>query len=94
MNIKEALERVQDLQSEIKTATDLIFMAERDHKKGDFKHGEIVVVAAHYNSRYLSVPVDSFVELLGQRVNEAQAEIDRLQPVIDMANAALRGIEK
>lgn len=37
---------------------------------------------------------DAAINLLRKTKEHYQAEVDRLQPVIDMANAALRGLEK
>jgi len=94
MNIKEALARIEALEAGIKACGELVYMAQRDDERGEIKGHEIAIRAAKYEGRYVGVKLTDFCSLLNSRRDEAQAEIDKLKPIIDMANAALRGIEK
>lgn len=92
MNIKEALVRIEALEADIKACGELVYMAQRDDKRGELKGHEIAIRAAKYDGRYVSVKLTAFCALLNSRRDEAQAEIAKLQPVVDMANLALRGL--
>ena len=94
MDIKEALVRIAELEADKKACDELIFMAQRDDKRGEFKCSEITLWAGKYQGHAVGVNLSDFYDLMNKRKREAQSEIDKLKPIIDMANAALRGIEK
>lgn len=92
MNIKEALARIEALEADIQECEALVYMAHRDDERGEFKGHEIAIRAGKYDGRYVRVKLTDFCSLLNSRKDEAQAEIDKLKPIIDMANLALRGL--
>lgn len=87
MTIKEACERVQQLRENIKQIGSLDFMLRRDFQPSPNKF-----LVRVYNDRYVSFSVSRILIAMSQQAQADQAEIDKLQPVIDMANAALKGV--
>lgn len=92
MDIKEALARIATLEEDLKLCGDLAFMCSRDSERGKFPNSEIAVSAAKYEGRYFNIKLSDFRDLLTLREGQCRAEIARLQPVVDMANLALRGL--
>lgn len=92
MNVKEAIERIEKLEEDIKVCGDIVYMCSRDRERDRFSNNEITISAATYDQRYVRVSISDFVALLNIRRESAQAEISKLQPVIDMANMALKGV--
>lgn len=92
MDIKEALARISKLEEDLKLCGELAYMCSRDGERGEFRNNEITISAAKYEGRYFSVTLSDFRDLLELRRDQCRAEIARLQPVVDMANLALRGL--
>lgn len=87
ITIKQACERVETLRSNIEHCDNLRYMIRRD--ADELKNGIGVRV---YNDRYAAISVQNILEILAVQQMADKAEIERLQPVIDMANAALKGV--
>lgn len=92
MDIKEALARIEALERDIKDCGELVYMAQRDDERGVFKVHEIALRTFQYEGRCFSLKLSDFCALLNNRRDEAQAELDKLKPIIEMANLALRGL--
>ncbi len=92
MDIKQAIERISKLEKDLKLCGELTFMCSRDGERGAFRNKEIAISAAEYKGRYISITLSDFRDLLKLREDQCRAEIARLQPVVDMANLALRGL--
>jgi len=92
MDIKQAIERISKLEEDLKLCGELNFMCSRDDERGEFPNNEIAISAAKYERRYISVSLSDFRSLLNLREEQCRAEIAKLQPVVDMANLALRGL--
>lgn len=86
VTIKEACERVEQLRENIKQISTLNFMLRRDFPQSPKFNVRV------YNDRYVSFSVSRILIALNQQAQADQKEIDKLQPVIDMANAALKGV--
>lgn len=93
MNIKEAIERVSFLRSDAQRIRKLLEQLDRRDLKG------AVEVSARLHTHTQQFPMDStFIyagllkDVLHAQQNANTAEIARLQPVIDMADAALKGL--
>lgn len=85
MNIKSAIERVEKLGENSKICDEIAYMVQREHETGS-------MVTILIKSRYVSIDRDAFLALLSQEHERNKSEREKLQPVIDMANAALKGI--
>lgn len=91
MNIKQAISRIADLR-------ELIDSAERSRVRADkLENGYPVEVSVNVFVRGcgttgVKCSRESALSLIDDTIKHYRAEIDHLQPVIDMANAALKGI--
>ena len=94
MNISEAFQRVDALKKNIEQAGELAVMLRRDDESKRFLHGDVHFSFPRYNGKGAALSAKKFADFLELQCRSDQQEIDRLQPVIDMANAALRGIAK
>ena len=93
MDIKQAVERVEHLLGQIESLDKAIAKTE------ELKYGlpcevRVRVFVDNHGTRDVIAKRDEAIELLTGTRNHYQAEVDRLKPVIDMANAALKGLEK
>lgn len=87
MTIKQAINRVESLKSNIEHSGNLTFMLKRDAAR--YPDGYSVQV---YNGRYATMSLQIILDALDRQQAADKAEIEKLQPVIDMANAALKGV--
>ncbi|WJJ93409.1 hypothetical protein [Neopusillimonas aromaticivorans] len=91
MDIKKAIERVSSLKEAARRIDKAI---ERSEFKG---YGRPVRVSAdvyveEVGSIQIMLDKEDCIALLRATKNKYEAEISKLQPIIDMANAALKGV--
>lgn len=89
MTIKQAIERVEKLESNMERCSSLLFMLKRDAAR--FKGG-CYVAATDYNGHGATLSLQSLLDTLEAQKLADKAETEKLRPVIDMANAALKGV--
>jgi hypothetical protein len=96
MDIKQAIERVSGLRDHIEQMRDILTMLER--RKDD--DGDVHVdvwnpdrsKSDHQFNRRALLTRNALMASLLNSIRVHEEEISRLQPVIDMANAALKGV--
>jgi len=93
MDIKEAIATVAELKQKIKQINEMVAGAGK--KYGDRSARiSITVWVEGKGDEQVSLKREDAIGLLESTRAGLLAEIDRLQPIIDMANLALKGLEK
>lgn len=93
MDIKEAIATVAELKQKIKQINEMVAGAGK--KYGDRSARiSIRVWVEGKGDEQVSLKREDAIGLLESTRAGLLAEIDRLQPIIDMANLALKGLEK
>ncbi|WP_103035274.1 hypothetical protein [Castellaniella caeni] len=96
MNIKQACERVSELQRLIEETENIVTMLKRRNAGDDDVHIDVWNAAGSLNetqrTRRTMLPRCIMIEAAAEAVERHKQEISRLKPVIDMANAALKGV--
>jgi hypothetical protein len=88
IDIAHAVERVQDLQGMIKHIETVLVVAEHSTKQVScsvFVYGEGRIDCPEMSR-------EQCIDAMRATLSAYQAEISRLQPIIDMANLALKGL--
>lgn len=88
MNIKEAIERIEMLNKNITEQENLISIVKRENEK----EVSCVICTKHSSHRNVAFNKEVFLEFIEVNIQRNRAEASRLQPIINMANAALKGV--
>lgn len=91
MDIKQAIERVNDLKNRIRKLDGALKASEKT------EYGSLVEVSAEvfvhgFGTLSVSLDRDTCLKALQDTKAGCEARVAKLQPVIDMANAALKGV--
>lgn len=92
MNIQHALNRIRDLQDHEERLHRTITSAQEKVHGGAYKNQFSTYVDTGISRTAVDLDRDQVVDIMQENLNGVRAEIAKLQPVIDMANAALKGI--
>lgn len=93
MDIKRAVETVAELKREIEHINEMVAGAGRKYGDRSAKISVRVWVESKGDAR-ISIKREDAIGMLESARADLLAEIDRLQPIIDMANLALKGLQK
>lgn len=93
MDIKKAVETVAGLKRDIENINEIIEGTKRSYGDRPARISVTVWVESRGDAR-VKMNREDVVGLLESTRAEYLAEIDRLQPIIDMANLALKGLQK
>lgn len=88
MNIKEAVERIEMLNKNIAEQENLSSII----KRGDLKEVWCVIRTEHSSHRNVAFNKEVLLEFIEVNIQRNRTEVSRLQPIINMANAALKGV--
>ncbi|MGD9662289.1 MAG: hypothetical protein AB7U63_13540 [Porticoccaceae bacterium] len=86
MNIEQAIKRIARLNENIQGMGDSLFML-----RGN-KEIFIAVSVGHGQHKPICMDYSTFSEVIETMIEKNKAEIAKLQPIVDMANAALKGV--
>lgn len=89
MNIKEAVERIEMLNKNITEQVNVASIIRREKIKEvwvNFSPTE------YGGSRYIAINQEIFLEMIVFNTQQNEAERNKLQPIVDMADAALKGV--
>lgn len=96
MDIKQATERVDELRRRIDEMTNILTMLQRRKEGDEDVHIDVWNPSGNrveYQSKSRAVlTLGTATASLSSSIQSHKAEIAKLQPVIDMANAALKGV--
>lgn len=86
MNIEQAIKRIAHLNENIQGMGDSRFMLREAE--------EIFIAVSVGDGRHKPIYMDysTFSEVIETMIEKNKAEIAKLQPIVDMANAALKGV--
>lgn len=95
MNIEQALKRIGTLQQNIKDQSEILAML--NNRRSEDKRVNINVINPsalinHSDTRFMFLDHGLFVEAVTANIEKNMDELKKLTPVIDMANAALKGV--
>lgn len=88
MNIKEAVERIEMLNKNITEQENLISIVKRDNPKDVWA----IFSASKHNQKQMAINRSVLLHLIEANIQNNKVEIETLQPIVDMANAALKGV--
>lgn len=91
MHIGQAIARVKELRSKIEGVDNALNNIDKTHLGNPAKFSATVWVESAGNTN-ITIGRDEVVALLQSTKRGFESEISKLQPVIDMANAALKGV--
>lgn len=94
MNISEAIETVSSLKKSIERVDNALKCAEKTEYGGDPVRVQASVIVTGAGDTRVSLSRDACIKALQDTKANYEARIATLQPVIDMANAALKGLMK
>ena len=93
MNIAQTLDRLRNLRDDIRRLDEALEKAAAVTSVGSKKHSlNANVFVESMGAVSVNATRDAAIEMLKATKVAKQAEIDKLQPVVDMANAALKGL--
>lgn len=87
MNIEQALERIAHLENNIYQMNDALFLLKS--KKEVFMDVSVKGSCRHYP---IYIDFSTLSEAIETMLEKNRAEITKLQPIVDVANAALKGV--
>ncbi len=88
MNIKEAVERIEMLNKNITEQENLISIVKRDNPKDVWA----IFSASKHIQKQMAINRSVLLHLIEANIQNNKVEIETLQPIVDMANAALKGV--
>lgn len=93
MDIEEAVVRANELELKIKKAQIIIEAAQEKYINDRYVNKpKVYLCMNNYDSLDLVINQDEAISMLNKTKETAESELAKLQPVIDTANAALKGI--
>lgn len=96
MNIRQATDRVAELRRYIDQMESILIMLERRKEGDEDVHVDVWNASGgrveHQSSCRAVLTRAATIAALSNSIQAHEAEIAKLQPVIDMANAALKGV--
>lgn len=87
MNIEQAASRLRDLENLSKAVRTAIEKTENQNNRL-----EVRAFVKDSHIELVGMSRDQCIEVMRATLNAYQAEISRLQPIVDMANLALKGL--
>lgn len=88
MNIKEAVERIEMLNKNITEQENLSSIIKRE----DLEEVWCAISAEYSSHRNVAFNKEVLLEFIEVNIQRNRTEVSRLQPIINMANAALKGV--
>lgn len=91
--IEQAIKRVKQITENSDAISDVVFLMEQDLQKYSISEITLKYESRHGSIKFVSVPVGAAIRMLEEAEQAQKAEAEKLMPVIEMANAALKGME-
>lgn len=91
--IDQAIKRVQEINRNREEVTDAVFLMRRGETERGLSEITLRYESGHGPVKHVSVPVWAAIRMLEEAEQAQKAEAEKLMPVIEMANAALKGME-
>ena len=89
MNIKEAVERIEMLNKNITEQVNVASIIRREKIKEVWVNFSLT---EYGGSRHIAINQEIFLEMIVFNTQQNEAERNKLQPIVDMADAALKGV--